>query len=137
MAAPPVPRQTRMTAQQRAVLDLLGRSDRFRGAQELHLDLHQRRGVRIGLVTVYRILRASAEMKITETQRAEDGEMLYRLRTTPEHRHYLLCRLCGRAIAFTADEIEHLTSQLAKQNRYTDLAHQIDFYGTCPRCTEI
>jgi Fur family transcriptional regulator, ferric uptake regulator len=137
MPAPPVLRQTRMTAQQRAVLDLLHRSDRFRGAQQLHLDLRQRHGVRIGLVTVYRILRAFVDMKITETQRAEDGEMLYRLLTTPEHRHYLVCRQCGRAVGFTADEIEDFTSRLAEQYRFTDLAHQIDFYGTCPRCTEI
>jgi Fur family ferric uptake transcriptional regulator len=137
MPAPPELRQTRLTAQQRALLDLLRRSDRFRGAQQLHLDLRQRHGVRIGLVTVYRILRAFVDMKIAETQRAEDGEMLYRLLTTPEHRHYLLCRQCGRAIAFTASEIEHLTTQLAEQHRYTDVAHQIDFYGTCPRCVEI
>ena len=137
MRARPVLRRTRMTAQQRAVLEVLHRSDRFRSAQELHLDLRERQGIRIGLVTVYRILRAFADMKITETQRAEDREMLYRLRTTPEHRHYLVCRLCGRAIGFTAGEIENLTSQLAEQHRYTDLAHQIDFYGTCPRCTEI
>jgi Fur family ferric uptake transcriptional regulator len=137
MPAPPVLRQTRTTAQQRAMLDLLHRSDRFRGARQLYLDLRQRHGVRIGLVTVYRILRALADMKITETQRAEDGEMLYRLRTTPEHRHYLLCRQCGRAIAFTASEIEYLTNQLAEHHRYTDVAHQIDFYGTCPRCNEI
>ncbi len=96
MPAPPVLRRTRMTARQRAVLDLLYRSDRFRRAQQLHLDLGQRHGVRIGLVTAYRILRAFADMKITETQRAEDGEPLYRLRTTPEHRHYLLCRRCAR-----------------------------------------
>ena len=75
MPAPPVLRRTRMTAQQRAVLDLLQRSDRFRSAQQLHLDLRQRHGVRIGLVTVYRILHAFADMKITETQRAEDGEI--------------------------------------------------------------
>jgi Fur family ferric uptake transcriptional regulator len=137
MPAPPVLRQTRMTAQQRAVLELLHRSDRFRSAQQLHLDLRQRHGVRIGLVTVYRILRTFAEMKTTETQRAEDGEMLYRLRTAPGHRHYLLCRRCGRAIGFTAGEFEHLTSQLAEDHRYTDVTHQIDFYGTCPRCTEV
>jgi Fur family transcriptional regulator, ferric uptake regulator len=136
MPAPPVLRQTRMTAQQRAVLDLLGRSDRFRSAQQLHRDLRQRHSVRIGLVTVYRILSLFTDMKITETQRAEDGAMLYRLRTTPEHRHYLLCRRCGRAISFTAGEIEAFTSQLAQQHRYTDLAHEIDFYGTCPRCAE-
>lgn len=137
MSAQPELRRTRMTAQQRALLDLLQGSDRFRGAQQLHVDLHQRRGVRIGLVTVYRILSVFTDMKITESQRAEDGEMLYRLRTTPGHRHYLVCRGCGRAVGFTADEIEGFTSQLAEQYRYTDLAHQIDFYGTCPRCTEI
>ena len=63
--------------------------------------------------------------------------MLYRLRTTPEHRHYLLCRQCRRAIEFSAGEFEHFTSRLAAQHRYADVAHQIDFYGTCPRCTEI
>lgn len=135
MSAPPVVRRTRMTTQQRALLDLLRHSDRFRGAQKLYLELRKRRGVRIGLVTVYRILSAFTDMEITETQRAEDGEMLYRLRTTPGHRHYLLCRLCGSAVGFTADEIEDFTRQLAEQHRFTDLAHQIDFYGTCPRCT--
>lgn len=47
MPAPPVLRRTRMTAQQRAVLDVLHRSDRFPSARELHLDLHERHGVRI------------------------------------------------------------------------------------------
>jgi Fur family ferric uptake transcriptional regulator len=136
MPAPRLLHRTRTTAQQRAVLDLLQRSDHFCGAQQLHQDLRQRNGVQIGLVTVYRILHAFADMKILETQRAEDGEMLYRLRTTPEHRHYLLCRRCGRAIGFTADEIEGFTSQLAQQHRFTEVAHQIDFYGTCSRCTE-
>jgi Fur family transcriptional regulator, ferric uptake regulator len=137
MPAPQVLRQTRMTAKQRAVLDLLHRTDRFRSAQQLHRDLRQRHSVRIGLVTVYRILHVFADMNISETQRTEDGETLYRLRATPEHRHYLLCRRCGRAIGFTAGEIEDFTSQLAQQHRYTDLAHEIDFYGTCPRCTKI
>jgi Fur family transcriptional regulator, ferric uptake regulator len=137
MSVSPVLRRPRMTAQQRAVLDLLHSSDRFRGAQRLHCELRQGHGVRIGLVTVYRILSLFTEMKITETQRAEDGEMLYRLRTTSHHRHYLVCRQCGRAIAFTANEVECFTKQLAQQHRFTDVAHQIDFYGTCPLCTEI
>ncbi|CAM2764948.1 Fur family transcriptional regulator [Mycobacterium simiae] len=125
-----------MTAQQRAVLDLLQRSDRFRSAQQLHLELRQDDGVRVGLVTVYRILHAFAGLEMVETQRAEDGEMLYRLRTTSEHRHYLLCRQCGLAIGFTVDDVECLTSQLAQQHRFTEVAHQIDFYGTCPQCVD-
>lgn len=125
-----------MTAQQRAVLDLLQRSDRFRSAQQLHLELRQDDGVRVGLVTVYRILHAFTGLEMVETQRAEDGEMLYRLRTTSEHRHYLLCRQCGLAIGFTVDDVECLTSQLAQQHRFTEVAHQIDFYGTCPQCVD-
>ncbi|MEC4763151.1 Fur family transcriptional regulator [Mycobacterium sherrisii] len=125
-----------MTAQQRAVLELLQRSDRFRSAQQLHLELRHDDGVRIGLVTVYRILHAFADQDIVETQRAEDGEMLYRLRTVSGHRHYLLCRQCGFAIGFTVDDVECLTTQLARQHHFTGVAHQIDFYGTCPQCVD-
>lgn len=136
MPAPQLLRRGRLTTQQRAVLDLLHNSDHFRGAQRLYHDLRQGHGVQIGLVTVYRILNLFTDLQITETQRAEDGEMLFRLRTSSQHRHYLLCRQCGRAISFTTDEIEDFTSRLAQQHRFTDVAHQIDFYGTCPRCTE-
>lgn len=134
MPAPPMPRRPRMTTHQQAVLEMLGRSDHFRSAQQLHLEIRQRDSTRIGLATVYRILHTLAEQKIAETQRAEDGETLYRLCTTPGHRHYLLCRRCGRAVGFTAADVELHTSQLAQQHRYTDVTHHVDLYGTCPRC---
>lgn len=137
MAARRVLRQTRMTAQQQAVLDVLRSSDRFRSARQFYNDLYRAHGIRIGLVTVYRILRLFTDMKITEIQHAEDGEMLYRLCTASHHHHHLLCRRCGSAIDFTADEIEDFTSQLAQLHRFTDVSHRIDFYGTCPRCAQI
>lgn len=58
------------------------------------------------MVTVYRILSHFTDLGITETARAEDGQTLYRLRTTSQHRL-----------------------------RDTDLAHHIDFCGTCLQCT--
>jgi Fur family ferric uptake transcriptional regulator len=117
------------------VLDLLRRSDHFRSAQQLHHEIRERHTVRIGLSTVYRILRTLADENIAETQRAEDGEILYRLRLAVEHRHYLLCRSCGRAVGFTAEDIERHTSRLARRHRFADVTHHIDLYGTCPRCT--
>ena len=131
----PAPRRPRSTANRQAVLDLLSRSDHFRSAQQLHVEIRGHEVPRIGLSTVYRILRTLADEKIAETQRAEDGEILYRLRAAPEHRHYLLCRRCGRAVGFTADDIERHTSQLARRHRFADVTHYIDLYGTCPRCT--
>jgi Fur family ferric uptake transcriptional regulator len=134
MPALPTPHRPRRTAQRQAVLQLLRRSDRFRSAQQLHLELRDVNGERVGLSTVYRILRRLAMEKVAETQRAEDGETLYRLRTVAEHRHYLLCRRCGRAVGFTADDAERQADCLAQQHCFTDVTHWIDVFGTCPLC---
>jgi Fur family transcriptional regulator, ferric uptake regulator len=135
MPAPTTPHRSRRTPQRQAVLQLLHRSDRFRSAQQLHLELRDVTEERVGLSTVYRILRALAKEKVAETQRAEDGETLYRLRTVAEHHHYLLCRRCGRAIGFTADDAERRADCLAQQQGFTDVTHWIDVFGTCPLCT--
>ena len=135
MPSPTTPHRSRRTPQRQAVLQLLDRSDRFRSAQQLHLELRDVTEERVGLSTVYRILRALAKEKVAKTQRAEDGKMLYRLRTGAEHRHYLLCRRCGRAIGFTADDAERRADCLAQQQGFTDVTHWIDVFGTCPLCT--
>lgn len=135
MSAPTTPHRPRRTAQRQAVLHVLHRSDRFRSAQQLHLELRDVNGERVGLSTVYRILRTLAQEKVAETQRAEDGETLYRLRTVAEHRHYLLCRRCGRAVGFIADDAERQADCLARQHCFTDVTHWIDVFGICPLCT--
>jgi Fur family transcriptional regulator, ferric uptake regulator len=129
-----MPHRHRPIAQRQAVMQLLRGSDRFRRAQQLHHELRDVATLRVGLSTVYRILRALAEEKIAETQRAEDGETLYRLRTVVEPRHYLLCRLCGRAVGFAAEDIERHAGRLAQRHCFADVTHCIDVYGTCPRC---
>ena len=132
MPTPPIRR--RRTPRRQAVLDLLRGNDHFRSAQELHHEIRDRHTARMGLSTVYRILRILAHDNIAETQRGEDGETLYRLRVGAGHRHYLLCRRCGRAVAFTATEFESRTSQLAREHSYADVIHHLDLFGTCPRC---
>ncbi|MFE2996141.1 Fur family transcriptional regulator [Nocardia sp. NPDC059246] len=124
----------RTTKRQRAVLALLGRDDRFRSAQQLHAELRADGSISFGLTSVYRILHRLTEQQLVETQRAEDGEFLYRLRRTTGHHHNLLCRICGRAEQFAVSELEHHTERIAHQHRYIDLEHHIDLYGTCPDC---
>jgi Fur family transcriptional regulator, ferric uptake regulator len=136
MPASPEPRPRRKTAKQEAVLEALNHSDRFRSAQQLHFEIRQHRAMRIGLTSVYRILKRLADDHIAETERAEDGETLYRLRTAADHRHYLLCRQCGRAIGFIPATLEQHTSRLAEQHHFTEITHHIDLYGTCPLCNE-
>ncbi|WP_375488418.1 Fur family transcriptional regulator [uncultured Mycobacterium sp.] len=127
-------RRRRSTVNRQTVLDVLSSSDNFRSAQQLYAEIREHRAIPIALTTVYRILHALADEFVAETQRAEDGEVLYRLRTGSEHRHYLLCRGCGHAVAFTPAGLEQHTSELTEQYHYADVAHYIDLYGTCPQC---
>jgi Fur family transcriptional regulator, ferric uptake regulator len=135
MPASPAPRRRRNTAKQQVVLDVLGGSDKFRSAQHLYLQIRHERPLRIGLTSVYRILRGLADDRVAETQRSEDGEILYRLRGSPEHRHYLLCRRCGRAVGFTPTALEDHTADLIRRHRYSEVTHYFDLYGICPQCS--
>jgi Fur family ferric uptake transcriptional regulator len=112
---------------------VLGRDSRFRSAQQLHADL---RGsvLAVGLTSVYRILHLLTDERIVETQRSEDGELLYRLRDTTTHHHNLLCRICGRAEQFTLEALELHADHIARRYRYADVDHRIDLYGICPDC---
>ena len=136
MPTPPAGRRRRTTVNRQAVVDVLSSRDNFRSAQQLYAEIRQQRAIQIALTTVYRILHALADEAIAETQRAEDGEILYRLRNNSGHRHYLLCRGCGHAVAFTPTALEENTSELTHQHHYADVTHHIDLYGTCPRCLD-
>ncbi len=127
------PARRRWTAHRRAVFDILSTGENFRSVQELYRQVQQQKS-QIGLTTVYRILQGFEEDQVAETQRAEDGELLYRLRTTSEHCHYLLCRQCGRAESFTPTAFEEHTTEFSRVLGYADLTHHIDLYGVCPRC---
>lgn len=132
---PPRERRKRRTPQQSAVLDLLNADSRFRSAQQLYFDLHDRHQMRVALTTVYRVLQTFAHQNIVESQRAEDGEILYRRRTDNTHHHNLLCRGCGRAIRFDTQRLEDEVIDFATEHGFIDVSHRIDLYGTCPQCT--
>lgn len=131
---PRSPSRRRLTTNQHAVLRILGEADRFRSAQHLHFELRQHHSLPVGLTSVYRILHTFAEDGVAETQRAETGEHLYRIRDGEDHRHYMLCRYCGRAVAFTVPTLEQHAKDLAQRHRYTAVTHYVDVYGMCPGC---
>jgi Fur family transcriptional regulator, ferric uptake regulator len=134
MQESPTPRRRRSTPKGQVVLETLRGSDRFRSAQQLYVQIRHETSLQIGLASVYRILRGLADDGIAETQRAEDGEMLYRLVSSTEHRHYLLCRRCGRSVGFALVALEDSAADLVRLHGYSDVTHHFDLYGICPQC---
>jgi Fur family ferric uptake transcriptional regulator len=123
----------RMTPQRAAVAEVLGDTDEFRSAQQLH-ELLRRRGDRVGLATVYRTLQALADGGEVDVLRAEDGESLYRRCARREHHHHLVCRECGRTVEIDGPTVEAWASTVAAAHGFGDIEHTIELWGTCAEC---
>lgn len=123
----------RWTRQRLMIAAVLGETDRFCTAQDVHRALCAR-GARTGLATVYRVLHSMAQAGEADTVRTGRGEMLYR-RCGPGHHHLLICRRCGRAAEVTGSpELVRWVGQSAAEHGYRDVRHQIEVTGVCPGC---
>ncbi|MFF7448133.1 MULTISPECIES: transcriptional repressor [unclassified Streptomyces] len=123
----------RNTRQRRAVLEVLGRCPEFVSAQELHTRLTEAGGT-VGLTTVYRTLRELDRAGLVDVVRDEGGERLYLRRPSDEHRHYLICRRCGRSRAVDAEAVERWAAALAESTGYAQLDHTLELSGICGPC---
>jgi Fur family ferric uptake transcriptional regulator len=122
----------RNTRQRGAVVALLADVDDVRSAQELHLLLRER-GERVGLTTVYRTLQALAAAGEIDVMRPPDGDHLFR-RCSRGHHHHLVCRNCGRTVEVEGPAVETWADRVAAQHGYTEIAHTLEIFGTCPNC---
>jgi len=122
----------RSTRQRAAVAALLDDLPEFRSAQEVH-DLLRRQGERIGLTTVYRSLQILATSGQVDVLRSPDGETSYR-RCSTGHHHHLVCRECGKTVEIDLPGVEKTAARVARENGFTDVAHTLEIFGTCPDC---
>ena len=127
------PGPARTTRQRTAVADLLGRTDGFRSAQELH-ELLRREGASVGLTTVYRHVQALADAGEVDVLRHEDGEAVYRRCASSTHHHHLVCRDCGRSVEIEGPAVETWTQSVAADNGFTEIQHTLEIFGTCADC---
>ncbi|MEU5897546.1 MULTISPECIES: transcriptional repressor [Streptomyces] len=123
----------RRTRQRAAVLEILGGCSEFVSAQELHA-LLAGSGRAVGLTTVYRALRELHRGGLVDVVRDETGERLYLRRPTDEHRHYLICRDCGRSRAVDAGAVEVWADRLAETTGFAELEHTLELSGVCGPC---
>lgn len=124
--------QKRNTWQKQAVLELLGESEEFVSAQQLHQRIAAT-GKKLGLTTVYRALTDMVEQGVADSLLLADGEARYRI-CQPEHHHHLTCSLCGKAVEFDLPGFEEQIEKIAKKHGFSAISHQVELHGTCSRC---
>lgn len=123
----------RNTRQRRAVVAILKDLDGFASAQEIH-DVLKNRGESVGLSTVYRSLQALADAAEVDALRNDGGEVLYR-QCSSGHHHHLVCRSCGRTVEVEGPTVERWADKVAGEHGFVDVAHTLEIFGTCDKCT--
>jgi Fur family transcriptional regulator, ferric uptake regulator len=122
----------RRTRPRQLVVDALASFDDFRSAQEIH-DAITATGDRVGRATVYRTLRALAQMPDVDVIIRADGEAVYRS-CTANHHHHLVCRDCGLTIEIVGKVVERWSNETAATHGFTDVSHTLEVFGLCARC---
>ncbi|MEU7657838.1 Fur family transcriptional regulator [Streptomyces lincolnensis] len=123
----------RTTRQRRAVLRVLAGCQDFVSAQELHA-LLVAEAHSIGLTTVYRALRDLEADGGVDVVRDEAAGRLYRSRPTDGHRHYLICRDCGRSRPVESGVVEEWADRIAADTGFAAVRHTVELTGLCADC---
>ncbi|MFF4144808.1 Fur family transcriptional regulator [Streptomyces sp. NPDC001698] len=122
-----------MTRQRMAVTRTLASCQDFVSAQELYALLVAGDHA-IGLTTVYRALRELEADGGVDVVRDEAGGRLYRLRPADGHRHYLMCRDCGRSRPVDSDVVEEWAGRIAADTGFAAVEHTVELTGVCTDC---
>ncbi|MEU2923496.1 Fur family transcriptional regulator [Streptomyces sp. NPDC007251] len=123
----------RTTRQRKAVTYALAGCQDFVSAQDLYALLVAGDHA-IGLTTVYRALRELEADGGVDVVRDETGGRLYRLRPADGHRHYLMCRDCGRSRPVDSEVVEEWAGRIATETGFTAVEHTVELTGVCADC---
>ena len=85
--------------------------------------------------TVYRLLTKLEKLAIIRRLGLHDRAAYYTMIFPGEHNDYLVCTECGKIERLDIEcPVEELEEQIAKKSKFTQLYHELMFFGLCPKC---
>jgi Fur family transcriptional regulator, ferric uptake regulator len=127
-------RASRITRQGQAVLSVVGNSESFRSAQDIHAQLRSA-GQTVGLTTVYRHLALLTEEGQLDALQTAEGELVYRRCRSGHHHHHVVCRQCRRGTEVELPDVEEWAESTAHALGYTEVSHTVEIFGLCASCS--
>ena len=109
------------------ILEIMERSQtRHLSAEDLYKELLVI-GEDIGLATVYRVLTQFESAGLVTRHNFEGGHAVFELDEGKHHDH-MVCVESGKVIEFTNDDIERLQREIAAENGYELIDHNLVLY---------
>ncbi|MCE2959666.1 MAG: Fur family transcriptional regulator [Akkermansiaceae bacterium] len=85
--------------------------------------------------TVYRLLQRLTEHAIIRRLGLHERAAYFTLLQPGKHSDYLICTGCGKIEAIQAPcPVHNLENEIREKTGYQGLYHELEFFGTCPRC---
>ncbi|MGL6202331.1 MAG: Fur family transcriptional regulator [Lachnospiraceae bacterium] len=131
----------KVTQQRLLVLEVLANHRDIHMAVEDIYDLVREDYPEVGLATVYRTVQLLLEMQLVDRIHLDDGCVRYELGhlfdgETKHSHHHLICKKCGKILAFEDDLLEDLEEQIERKMGFRIIDHELKFYGQCKECSE-
>lgn len=129
----------KVTNQRLVVLEVLAEhKDRHMAAEDIY-DLVRVDFPEIGIATVYRTVQLLLDMQMIDRIELNDGCVRYEighqfLGEAKHYHHHLICRSCGKVIAFDDDLLEELEKHIEETLGFHVLDHELKLYGKCREC---
>lgn len=115
----------------------------FLATQRVPVSLHtlmqaaELRGV-CDATTAYRTLMLLHEIEVLRQVGLPDKVSFFVLNMPGENNHFLICRQCGAITELPAEShCEHMEHDIAAAHGYTQLYHELQFFGICPACQRL
>jgi len=85
--------------------------------------------------TVFRLLHRLADKGILRRLGLHERAAYFALLLPNQHRDYLICTECGSIEAINAPcPVHDLEKEIQLTSGYKNLYHELEFFGTCPKC---
>ncbi len=85
--------------------------------------------------TVYRLLQRLTEHGILRRLGLHERAAYFTLLQPGKHSDYLICTGCGKIESVKAPcPVHELEDEIREKTGYQGLYHELEFFGTCPRC---
>ncbi|MEM7015235.1 MAG: transcriptional repressor [Verrucomicrobiota bacterium] len=85
--------------------------------------------------TVYRLLIRLEDHGIIRRLGLHERSAYFTMRYPDRHDDYLICKECGKIDSIDiACPVEKIEKEISANSGFTNLYHELEFFGVCPKC---
>lgn len=96
----------------------------------------EKRGVAVGLATVYRTLDLLVASGLVQERDFGEGFRRYEPVAPGQPHEHCICTMCGRVMEFSNDRLERMIALLAEEVEFRPHHHHLEVFGLCRECQQ-